>query len=459
MKKKVLVVLAAALLSAHHIVSFAEGRAAGDTLHLSLDSCIAIALSQNPTVKVADLEIKRVDYSKKETLAQLLPSISFGATYNRTLAKQTMYMNMSGQGGSQSSSGRTGIKVGRDNSYSMGFSAAMPLIAPQLWKTLDLSDSQILESVEKARNSRLELINQVKNAYYSLLLAEESHNVILESYNMAKFTADLYEKQHSLGSASQYDVLRTQVALKNVEPELTQSVIAIRRAALQLQILMGLDPGWPVKPSDTLAKYRQTMYADALTLGRDISDNPSLRLIDVQTRQLRDALKVKKMAWYPTLSLSANYNWTSMSDGSPFKNFLWSPYSMVGLTLSVPLFQGGSRHSAIKQAQVQLLEMNLQHENLVRSVNMQVDLAIDNINLNVKQIESCSESVKQAATAHSIARQSFEIGAASYLDLRDAELSLTQSRLAYNQAVYNYLVARADLELLLGKDLRSQSSD
>ncbi len=459
MKKKAILICTAAVLVAFPWRARASERTIADTLHLSLDSCIAIALSQNPTVKVADLEIKRVDYSKKETLAQLLPSISFGATYNRTLAKQTMYMNMGGQGDSQSSSGRTGIKVGRDNSYSMGFSAAMPLIAPQLWKTLDLSDSQILESVEKARNSRLELINQVKNAYYALLLAEESHNVILESYNMAKFTADLYEKQHSLGSASQYDVLRTQVALKNVEPELTQSVIAIRRAALQLQILMGLDSELPVKPSDTLAKYRQTMYADALSLSHDISDNPSLRLIDVQTRQLRDALKVKKMAWYPTLSLSANYNWTSMSDGSPFKNFLWSPYSMVGLTLSVPLFQGGSRHSAIKQAQVQLLEMNLQHENLVRSVNMQVDLAIDNINLNVKQIESCSESVKQAATAHSIARQSFEIGAASYLDLRDAELSLTQSRLAYNQAVYNYLVARADLELLLGKDLRSQSSD
>ena len=66
-----------------------------DTLSLPLDSCIAIALSDNPTIKVADMEITRMDYSKKETIGQLLPSISFGASYNRTLAKQTMYMNMS----------------------------------------------------------------------------------------------------------------------------------------------------------------------------------------------------------------------------------------------------------------------------------------------------------------------------------------------------------------------------
>jgi len=428
-----------------------------DTLFLPLDSCIAIALNESPTVKIADMEIKRLDYSKKETLSALLPTISFGATYNRTLAKQTMYMNMGSRSGgnssgssSNSSNSDGGIKVGLDNSYSMGFSASMPLIAPQLWKSLRLSDAQILESVEKARNSRIELINQVKNAYYTLLLAHDSYSVIEESYNMARFTADLYEKKHALGAASQYDVLRTQVAVKNIEPELTQALIAIRQASLQLRILMGLDTDMTVAPLSTLAEYEATMYSDALSINRDISENPSLRLLDIQTRQMRDALTVKKMAWYPTLSLTANYNWTSMSNGSPFKNFRWNPYSVIGLTLSVPIFEGGNRYSSIKQAEIQVREMGLQHENLLRNINMQVDLAIDNINLNVKQISSCSESVHQAETAHNIAKQSFEIGAASYLDLRDAELALTQSRLAYNQSVFNYLVARSDLELLLG---------
>lgn len=434
-------------------------------LSLSLDSCISIALSDNPSIRVADMEIKRMDYSKKETLGQLLPTIAFGATYNRTLAKQTMYMNMgsmSQRGGDDTESGEetappssatrtsNGIKVGLDNSYSMGFNLSMPLIAPQLWKTLNLSDSQILQSVEKARQSRIEMVNAVKNAYYTLLLAEDSYKVIQESYDMAKFTADLYAKQYSLGAASQYDVLRTEVAVKNVEPELTQATIAIKQAKLQLIILMGMDATVDIRPTTRLSDYEGSMYSDVLAIQRDISGNTDLRLLDIQKKQLGNALEVQKMAWYPTLALTANYNWTSMSNGSPLKNFRWNPYSMVGLTLSIPLFEGGQRYTRIKQAEIQLNEIDWQRANLVRSINMQTDLAIDNINMNVKQIASCSESVRQAEKAHDIMQQSFEIGAASYLELRDSELALTRSRLAYYQAIYNYLVAGSDLELLLG---------
>lgn len=448
-------------------VPVAEAGEANDTVRLSLDECLTIALNENPTIKVADMEITRVDYSKKETLGQLFPTIAFGATYNRTLAKQTMFMNMDSfgggsNGGNSDSSGETtppattkkksnGIKVGLDNSYSMGFSMSMPIIAPQLWKSLRLSDAQILQNIEKARQSRIELVNQVKSAYYSLLLAEDSYKVIQESYDMAKFTADLYQKQESLGAASQYDVLRTQVAVKNVEPELTQAEIAIKQATLQLQVLMGVESDLKLKASTTLSEYESSMYEDLLAIDKENLDNNSeLRMLGIQTRQLQDALTVQKMSWFPTLALNASYNWTSMSNGSPFKNFQWTPYSMVGLTLSFPIFQGGQRYSKIKQAEIQVNEMKWQSENLTRSIKMQVDLSIDNINKNAKQIASCSESVMQAETAHRIMKESFEVGAASYLDLRDAELALTRSRLTYYQSIYNYLVARSELELLLG---------
>ncbi len=458
-------------------VPVAEAGEANDTVRLSLDECLTIALNENPTIKVADMEITRVDYSKKETLGQLFPTIAFGATYNRTLAKQTMFMNMDSfgggsNGGNSDSSGETtppattkkksnGIKVGLDNSYSMGFSMSMPIIAPQLWKSLRLSDAQILQNIEKARQSRIELVNQVKSAYYSLLLAEDSYKVIQESYDMAKFTADLYQKQESLGAASQYDLLRTQVAVKNVEPELTQAEIAIKQATLQLQVLMGVESDLKLKASTTLSEYESSMYEDLLAIDKENLDNNSeLRMLGIQTRQLQDALTVQKMSWFPTLALNASYNWTSMSNGSPFKNFQWTPYSMVGLTLSFPIFQGGQRYSKIKQAEIQVNEMKWQSENLTRSIKMQVDLSIDNINKNAKQIASCSESVMQAETAHRIMKESFEVGAASYLDLRDAELALTRSRLTYYQSIYNYLVARSELELLLGNaDLSKYSPE
>ena len=353
-------------------------------------------------------------------------------------------------GSTTAGKGSNGIKMGLDNSYSLGFQASVPLIAPQLWKSLKLSDSQILQTIENARASRLSLINEVKNAYYTLLLAVDSRKVIQASYDMAKLTHEIYQKQFQAGAASDYDVLRTSVAMKNVEPDLVQSEIAIKQAKLQLLILMGMDADFPLEVAGELSDYEKTMYDDAMGLSRDYSANTELKQNELQIQALNNVLDVQKMAWLPTLSATANYNWTSMSQGNPLRNFRWSPYSMVGLTLSVPLFEGGSRYSKQKQAQIQVDEMKWQRENLERSVSSQVDLAIDNIMLNVKQIASTSESVNQADRAHDIMEKSFNIGAASYLDLRDSELALTQARLAYYQSIYNYLVANSSLELLLG---------
>ena len=442
--------------------------ACAENVKLSLDECLAIALSDNPTVKVADMEVERLDYSKKEVIGQLLPTIDFGANYNRTLEKQTMYMNMDGFGdfggagdgdgesGEASSHSRAGgggnggIKVGLDNSWSLGFQASLPLIAPQLWKSVAVSDTQILRSLEAARQSRQNLVDQVKSAYYGLLLAQDSRIVIQESYDMARLTHETYVKQAAAGAASDYDVLRTSVAMKNIEPEIIQADIAIKQARLQLLVLMGVDSAFEFEAAAKLADYEQTMYDEVFALEANYSNNADLRLLDIDTKLLEQQVAMKKLAFVPTLSLTANYNWTSMSNGSPVKNFRWSPYSMVGVTLSVPLFHGGSRWNSLKAASIQAKEMKWQRANLERSIAMQVDIAIDNIKLNVKQIASSSESVKQADRAHTIMEKSFEIGAASYLDLRDSELSLTRARLAYYQAIYNYLIAGSKLELLMG---------
>ncbi|RLT77314.1 TolC family protein [bacterium J10(2018)] len=452
------------------VLSLPARQLPADTLALSLDQCITIALSENPTIKVADMEIERMDYSKKETLGQLLPTINFGANYNRMVAKQVAYMNMdfgslggggdAGQGdgeepenrlsGAKSSAGRDGIKMGLDNSYQVGFNATLPLIAPQLWASLKLSDSQILQNIEDARSSRLSLVNQIKSAYYSLLLAEDSYLVIRENYDNAVFNHGVFEKKFQVGTASEYDVLRSSVQVKNVEPELLQAEIAIKQARMQLAILMGIDTGYPVKPTVKLADYEKDMYENALSIDKTIDGNSDLRKLSLQTRTLEQALKVQKAAWFPTLAFTANYNWTSSSNGNALKNFRWNPYSVVGLTLSIPIFEGGQRYSRIKQSRIQVDEMKWQRDNLERSVRMQVDLAVDNINKNVKQISSSSESVTQAVKAYAIMEKSFEIGAASYLDLRDAELALTQARLSYYQSIYNYLVANSELELLLG---------
>lgn len=438
-----------------------------DTIRLSLDSCMSIALSDNPLIKVAGLEIERTDWSRRETIGQLLPSISFDGQYGRSLAKQTMYMNMDAFGGmggmgggegtempeSRGGSGSDGgIKIGLDNSYTLGFSAQLPLIAPQLWKTLKLNDLQILENVEKARQSRLNTVNQVKNAYYGLLLAIESRAAVIESRDMAQLTADRYRSMFELGTASRFDTLRTAVALRNIEPQIVQADIAVSQARLQLAVLMGMNPlEVAITPDVTLADYAAYTRDDLSGMGYDMDNNADLRLLDVQTRELETAHAINKLAYIPTLAFSANYSWTTMSNGKVFGAGKWNPYSNIGLNLSVPIFQGGQRYSRTKQSAIQVAEMQWQRDNLLRNLNTQAAIARDNIRLNLDQIESCALGVEQADAAYRIQYDSFYgIGAASYLDLRDSELALTQARLQHLQAIYNYLVARSDLELLCG---------
>lgn len=432
---------------------------------LTLEDCLSIALNDNPTIKVADMEINKADYSKKETLGALLPSISFDGTYNRTLKKQVMYMGLDSFGDlgglgeeagdeatqqSKKSGSDEGFKVGLDNMYSLGFQFSLPLIAPQLWSSLKLSDVQIAQAAEQARASRLDMVNQVKNAFYALLLAYDSKRVVEESYAMAELTHSIYEKRYAVGDASEYDVLRTSVAMKNIEPELIQCDIAVSRAKLQLAILMGIDADTPFTIAGSLGDYEQDMYEEVMEIPTDLSQNTSLMMNTLQTRALERTLSLQKSAWWPTLALGANYNWTSSSNGSPFKNFRWTPYSVIGLSLSVPIFQGGQRYNRIKQARIQLDQMEWTRDNLLRNINSQVTLAVENIQLSVKQIASSKESVGEADRAHEIQQKSFDIGAASYLDLRDSELSLTRAKLAYFQSLYNYKVAASDLELLLG---------
>lgn len=425
------------------VMSLAVFESNAETLSLTREECIEIALKDNPTVKVADMEVKKVNYAKKETLASVFPSIDFSGAYQRSIELQTIRMNMGGE--SQK------LKMGSDNTWNMGFSASLPLIAPTLWKAISISDTQILANLESARASRLDLINNVNKAYYALMLAVASYDVVKQNYDIAKINAEIYEKQYKGGTASEYDVLRSSVQVKNIEPELLQADIAIRQCSLQLKVLMGISTDVEISPKTTLNDYKSGMYAYPSAADRSIEKNTSLRSLDIQKKLLDKNIDLKKFAWIPTLAASFNLSWLSLSNGSPFRNQEFNPYSTVGLALQVPIFSGGSKYYGLKQAQVQRKELDLQRENLVNSLNMQVDLAIDNINREARQISTSEEGMKQAAKAHQIMQKSFEIGAASYLDLRDSELANTTAQLTYFQAIYNYLVSTSELDTLLGK--------
>ena len=212
---------------------------------ISLEQALEIALSENVSVKVADMEIKRTEYAKKGSYAALYPQIDFSGAYQRTIKKQVMYMDIdmsklsgmmggadaggqmpdgseipgegqipsipeTGTGESEASSMADGMEVGRWNTWSAGVSAAMPLVNAQLWKSLKLSGMDVELAVEKARASRLDMVTQVKNAYFATLFAKEAFEVYKQVYENA--VQNLEEAQ------KKYDAQKASVSVRIKEP-------------------------------------------------------------------------------------------------------------------------------------------------------------------------------------------------------------------------------------------------
>ncbi len=477
MKKRFSLSIATVLVLTTVMTTSAQMTSNADSvLYLDMDKALTIALSESPTIQVADIEVQKKDYSKRETIAGLLPKIDASASYQRAIKKQRMFMSgkafdmgaMMGEylgplyeamgvpfpggdgSGETEDTSNEGFEVGLDNTYSMGFSASLPIIAPQLWKSVEITAIDVQNAMEAARSSRLSLINEVQKAYYNVLLCQDSYAVLRSQYDNAKLNAETYANQYKQGTASEYDVLRSEVAVRNIEPTLLQAENAVKLSKLQLKVLMGIDVDIVIVINDKLDNYEQDMYHVTMSIDRSLDNNTDLRQLDLQTKMLQKTATLQKFAYIPTLAAQFSYNWISMSDGGMFDNFRFNPYSTVAVALNIPIFSGGSRYYKVKQAEATVAQMGFQRDNLERALNMQVEAQLDAITKSIKQIDSNKLGVQQAEKAYNIMQKSFEIGSATFVTLNDAELALTRARLAYSQAIYDYLAGVSDVKKLLG---------
>lgn len=456
-------------------------------LSFDLNEAIEFALSESPTVKVADMEIEKKKYAKKGSYAALFPQIDFGADYNRTIKKQVMYMDGAfdmtasmkpifdgidntfagsvpgyvpgtvaeeiGKANASQSTGSSsdGISVGRDNNWNFGFTAGMPLINPALWKSLKLSGIDVELAIEQARSSKIDMVNQVSKSFYSVLLANDSYEVFKESFDNAIENYTDIKKKFDQGLVAEYDLIRAEVSVRNVEPNMLQAKNALTLAKWQLKALMGMDLEQNINCEGALTDYQEHLYSDYLATDTVLADNTTLRQLDIQGRQLDAKLTMEKFDYLPTLSLSGLYQWTSMNNDFKFGDYKWNPYSMVGLKLTIPIFSGGSRMNKIRQTRVTLNQLSLQRDDLQRNLQLAVKQSMDNMSTCVKRFDAAKKGVTQSEKGYMIAQKRYETGAGTLLELNDAELAMTQSKLNYNQAIYDYMVSKAELEKVLGK--------
>ena len=449
---------------------------------ISLEQALKIALSENIAVKVADKEIERTKYAKKGTYASLFPQIDATGSYQRTIKKQVMYMDFdmsSFGGGSTAGSGSTGsgtagtgegsgtgsgstasssknnggLEVGRWNTWSAGVSASMPVVNAQLWKSIKISGMDVELAVEKARASRLDMVSQVKNAYYAVLFSKEAFNVYKEVYENAMTNYAETEKKYNVQKATDLDMARAKTNVANAIPNVYNAESSIILALWQLKAVMGIDLEMNIDVEGAIEDYSEYMTsdvtkADSISLDR----NSTMKQLEIQANELAQSIKAQQYAYIPTLALAFNYSYNAMTNDFNFKEYRWTPYSYVGMSLSIPIFSGGKRLNQVRQARNSYEQMRLQMTSTERNLKISIRQSLNTMETNVKSYDAAKDAVASAEKAYSIAEKSYEVGRATLTDLNDAQLALTQARLAESQAVYNFIVAKTQLEQTLGQD-------
>lgn len=418
--------------------------APGKELRLTLEQAIGIALSDNPTIRVAeqDVELKKVSY--KEAWQTLLPTVDLTGSINYTVKAATMSLN------------GNNFKMGRDatSTWNGALAVNLPLYAPTVYRTMSMSESDMALAVEKSRASRLDMVNQVTKAYFQILLAQDSYDVLLEGYAFSERNYEVVKAKYEQGSVSEYDKISAEVQMRNLKPGLVSARNALNISEVQMKVLLGIsDAELHIVIDDSLKNYESAVSRQGIVRDVSLSGNSTMKQLELNETLLQESIKMQRTGFFPTLSLSYQLQTQSLyNDNFRFWNYAWSPSSTLALTLSVPLFRA-SNFTKVKTARIQLEQLGENRINTERQLRMQLQTYQDNMQACTEQMESNKESVAQAEKGRMIAQKRYEVGKGTMLELNNSEVVLTQSQLAYHQAIYDYLVAKADLDYLLGEDV------
>lgn len=413
-----------------------------NTLTLTLDKALEIALDENPTIKVAAEEIALKKVASKEAWQSLLPEASLNGSLDHTIKAAEMKLN------------DMSFKMGQDgtNTANAGLSINLPLFAPAVYRAMSMTKTDIELAVEKSRASELDLINQVTKAYYQLMLAQDSYEVLQGSYKLTEDNFNVVNAKYQQGAVSEFDKISAEVQMRSIKPNVISAANAVTLAKLQLKVLMGITADVDIKTDDNLTNYESMLFANQLKEeDMSLENNTTMKQFELNMKLLEKNVKSLKTNFMPTLSMSFSYQYQSLYNPNiNFFDYTWSNSSSLMFNLSIPLYRA-SNFTKVKSARIQMRQLDWNRIDTERKLNMQVVSYRNNMTASSEQVVSNKENVMQAEKAVQIAGKRYEVGKGTVLELNSSQVSLTQAQLTYNQSIYDYLVAKADLDQVLGK--------
>lgn len=404
---------------------------------LTVERCVEIALKRQPSIMAAQGNVDVFYARTGQAEAGYYPFVDATAGYSRFKPSTV-------------STGTGTISLGLNKSshsfdqYNAGINASQMIF--DFWKTRTQVNIQKL-SADSAKadlmNTEELVILNVKQAYYQVL--KSKRNLVVAGETVKQFEQHLEQAKafYEVGTKPKFDVTKAEVDLGNSQLNL----ISVRNSLKIAFVILNNAIGVPEAPEyDIEDNLSFSPYSIALkeAVDKAYENRPELRSILLKKKASEESVSLAKKGYFPVLSGLASYAWAgdqfSIDEGG------WS----AGITLSIPIFSGFSTKHQISEAKANLLVLTANEETLRQSVLLDVQQAYLNLTEAGERITVAELTAKQAQENFDIANGRYAAGVGSPIEVTDADVALSNAKTAYNQALYDYKVARASLEKAMG---------
>lgn len=442
---------------------------------LTLETAVRTALDRNPQLRAARFGLEEAQEQVSEAWSGVFPSLDLSSTYTRNVSPAVNFLPANIFDPTADPNELISVQFGADNTWQLSVNLEQPLFNAAAFIGVGAAGRFEALQQESVRGQAHEVVTRVRESYYGLLLAQEQARLSENSVRRVRASLEETRALNRGGLASDYDVLRLEVELANLEPALRQATNAVAQGRRQLGIDLGLDPEATEAlevagslaaldlndPAGNDAANRELLAFVGVPLGDAPESGGLAELVatrsDVRQLELTESLRhtemrLEQVEYLPRLSLFGTYAINSQQNGDP--DFFAEPraYSRnIGVQLTLPIFQGFRRDARIDQKRAALRQAETQTD-LARSQGVaEVRSLIEAADEARERATGQALAVQQATRGFEIARAQYREGLGSQLELTDAEVALRQSEFNYAQAVYDFLVARARLDAAAGR--------
>lgn len=458
----------------------ADSAGARDTIAVSLEQAIDIAINRSQEVRLAQSQVRLAEAQVGTARAGAFPQVDARIGYTRTfaspfsggggftlpdslrfepdtnasLAERVRYLERRAPTAALGGLGALfgDLPFGQENSYTAVLTGSQPLysggrVGAGLRIAREFLDAARLNLQEQTADIEL----QVRSAYYRARLAQELVGISQAALDQAQRFLRSERLRHEAGTGSELDVLRAEVSVANLQPQLIEATNASEVATLDLKRLIDVPLTRPVALTTTLDVPATIAAVDsALGAVEMLSRRAAIAAQERQVAIREGQVRLARSGYLPSVNLTVNYG-KQIFPSEVFRlNEDWRSDVNAGIMVSIPIFHGGRTRSEVAQAQVAVEQERLRLAQLRESVQLSYQRALGERERSRASIAARQLTVRQAQRVHDLTVLRYEQGLASQLEVSEARLSLLQARTNLAQAVADFHVAHANLARAAG---------